>query len=265
MASNVGSAIARAIGPWLSVQRVATKNIKQAMPELSDKEVQKITTEMWENLGRTIGEFPHMRKMDKAMFDRYVTVQGAEIFQQVKTTDQHAIFFSGHFANWEMGPKTISMHEVPFSLVYRRANNAFVESLINFTRKSYQGEQIQKGTVGARYLIKALKAKRSIGILVDQKMNDGIAVPFFGRDAMTAPAIANLARRDNCLVVPSQIIRKNKYHFEVILHPPLEIPKGGDDEKEVFSIMLQINKMLEEWIRANPAQWFWVHKRWPKE
>ena len=95
-------------------------------------------------------------------------------------------------------------------------------------------------------------------MLVDQKMNDGIAVPFFGVPAMTAPAIAQLALRYDLPILPAYVLRKSGAHFEAHMFPALEYEKTGDAEKDTLAIMTAINQMLEGWIRAHPEQWFWV-------
>jgi KDO2-lipid IV(A) lauroyltransferase len=101
-------------------------------------------------------------------------------------------------------------------------------------------------------------------MLVDQKMNDGIPVPFFGRKAMTSQGIAKLALQFNYPIVPCQIIRKKGCYFKQIIYPPLSINKTGDDEKDCYNIMLEINQIFEKWIIQNPSQWFWFHNRWGK-
>jgi KDO2-lipid IV(A) lauroyltransferase len=101
-------------------------------------------------------------------------------------------------------------------------------------------------------------------MLVDQKLNDGIAVPFFGRDAMTAPALARLARRYDCIVVPVRVVRLGGAHFRLICDPPLKVPKTADAQADALALMTEVNATIERWIRARPEQWFWLHRRWPE-
>ena len=100
-------------------------------------------------------------------------------------------------------------------------------------------------------------------MLVDQKLNDGIAVPFFGRPAMTAPALGLLALRVDCTVLPTRVERLNHARFRLTLYPPLELPRSGDRDANVAALMTAVNTTLEGWIRERPEQWFWVHSRWP--
>jgi KDO2-lipid IV(A) lauroyltransferase len=94
-------------------------------------------------------------------------------------------------------------------------------------------------------------------------MNDGIPVPFFGHPAMTAPALAEFALRYDLPLIPARVVRKRGgAYFNAKVYPPLEFTRTGDKEKD---IMTAVNAMIESWVREYPDQWFWVHKRWPKE
>jgi KDO2-lipid IV(A) lauroyltransferase len=100
-------------------------------------------------------------------------------------------------------------------------------------------------------------------MLADQKMNDGIPVPFFGRPAMTASALAVLALRFDCDVLPARVERLGGAHFRLTVFPPLPLPRSGDHHADVAALMAQVNQTLEEWIRDRPGEWFWLHRRWP--
>ena len=111
--------------------------------------------------------------------------------------------------------------------------------------------------------MRALKEGEHVAILIDQKQNDGISVPFFGRDAMTNPTVAQLALRYRCPIIPGDIERLDGAHFRLTIHPPIEFEPTGDTDADVHAIMTQLNALLEAWIRRRPEQWFWVHRRWP--
>jgi KDO2-lipid IV(A) lauroyltransferase len=122
---------------------------------------------------------------------------------------------------------------------------------------------VPKGGLAARRAIEALKEGRHLALLIDQKMNDGIPVPFFGRPAMTAPAVAQLALRFDCAVVPARVERTEGAHFRLVVSPPLEIVRTGDRNADILALMTRINSVLESWIRERPEMWFWLHRRWP--
>ncbi|MBV24090.1 MAG: lauroyl acyltransferase, partial [Rhodospirillaceae bacterium] len=120
-----------------------------------------------------------------------------------------------------------------------------------------------KGSTGGRESIRVLKEGGHLVLIADQKMNDGITVPFFGREAMTAPALAQLALKFGCPVVPAKVVRTGGAHFRLTLYPPLEMPASGDKQANVAALMGQVNELIEGWVRENPGQWMWVHQRWP--
>ena len=119
--------------------------------------------------------------------------------------------------------------------------------------------------LAARELLKAMKQNECLAMLVDQKLSTGLPVPFFGHDAMTATAIAELALRTGCPIVPiyAERLEAGPY-FRVTIEAPILLENTGDRDRDVYNALLLINRKIEDRIRANPEQWFWVHKRWKR-
>lgn len=259
-ASALAGGLTRLIGPRLKVSRVARRNLARAFPEKSDAEIETIVAEAWENLGRVAGEFPHLGELVHGR----VEVAGIEHLHAVRDDGLPALFVSAHCGNWEL-PGTVAYNEgLPVTLVYRAANNPWIENLFRRGRgPAAAGGQIAKGAEGARQIMKVLKAGGHIGMLVDQKMNDGIAVPFFGREAMTAPAVGRFAAKFACPVVPLRVERLRGAHFRVTFYPPMDYAPSDDPQADTLELMTRINAMIESWIRERPGQWLWMHRRWP--
>lgn len=259
-ASNLGGWLARTLGPKVRVNRVAYRNLKLTMPEKSQSEHQEIIANMWDNLGRTIAEFPHLNRFHT---DDVMEIEGLEHMAAMRARDKACVFVSGHFANWELLPKMSGEYGIPVHLVYRHANNPYVERIIRNIRTGYQKNAIPKGAAGAKQLIKAIRDKQAIGMLVDQKMNDGIAIPLLGHSAMTAPAVASLAIKFKCYIVPVRLVRTESLQFKMKIYDPFIPASTGHQEADVENCMRDINGLFSEWIRQNPSQWLWLHKRWP--
>jgi KDO2-lipid IV(A) lauroyltransferase len=259
-ASAAGGKILRFLGPGIGVTRTARNNLQKAFPEKTLEEIEDIIGDMWENLGRTIAEYPHLHGIW-----RNVELVGAEHLQAARERRGPAIFFGGHLANWEIQPMGVKKSGIDVHLVYRKPNNPGVDGLLRHARDVGATGHIAKGEMGAREILRIIKSDGALGILVDQKFNEGIAVPFFGRDAMTAPAIAYFALKFDCALYPSRVERMGGAKFRLTFFPALSIEDTGDKEKDVLKIMTDINVLLESWIRERPAQWLWIHNRWPKE
>lgn len=257
-ASQLGGWLARHIGPLLKAHRTAQDNLARFMPELSAEGRKNILRDMWDNLGRVAAEIAFLGREELAS---RVTSSGIE---NLPEENGHALFFSGHFGNWELLPYVAWSYGHPLTLVYRKANNPYVDALIASLRSIWSDDMFPKGPAGAVKMARTIKKEMSIAMLIDQKMNDGIAVPFFGIDAMTAPALAQMALRYDLPIIPASVIRSGGAHFVGTVHPAIQTEKTGDTEKDILAIMTAINATLEGWIRERPAQWFWVHQRWPK-
>ena len=246
------------IGPKLGVTKKAYNNIKNVMPEKNEKEITKIIKDMWENLGKVAGEYPHLSKLDPEKNNK-IQVYGKKNLLLIKKTKTPAIFFSGHLANWEISPIAAIKNGVPVLSIFRRPNNPFINFLIKYLRSNLP--MAPKGKEGAKQLIYSLKKGRSIGLVIDQKMNDGIKVPFFNKPAMTSDALAQLCLRIKSLVVPVQVERIKNTNFKITFHDPLKITKNGQN-KTPIQIMTEVNLIMEKWIRKKPGQWLWLHRRW---
>jgi KDO2-lipid IV(A) lauroyltransferase len=267
-ASALGGAVARAIGPRLGVTRRARRNLTRIFPEMKPAEVERVIREMWDNLGRVAAEMPHLPRIkvldeDAAPGPRRVEAHGVEHARAARDGERPVIFFTAHIGNWEIAPLVSSRLGLPLHVVYRSANNPWADRLFLTGRREVVGGLIPKGAEGARMMLKALQAGEALGMLVDQKMNDGITVPFMGRDAMTAPALAQLALKFDCVVLPAWVERKGGAYYRLIIEPPLDLPRSGDRHADIRALTTAVNAKMEAWIRKCPGQWLWLHQRWP--
>jgi Kdo2-lipid IVA lauroyltransferase/acyltransferase len=264
-ASGLGGFVARTIGPRLGASKRAVINLRRAMPELDDAAITRIVRGMWDNLGRVIAEYPHLGEIEIFKPGGRVELQGLDLPLALRDQKKQCIFFSAHYGNWEIAVMAAVQAGYPTVTVFRAANNPLVDRILAEAREPVGSTMVPKGPSSARQLIAALEKGASLLMLVDQKMNDGIAVPFFGRDAMTAPALARLARRYDLTVIPSRVERLRGAHFRLICDPPLHVPKTKDQHADVLALMTEVNAAVERWIRLKPEQWFWLHRRWPDE
>jgi KDO2-lipid IV(A) lauroyltransferase len=261
-ASSVAGSLARALGPRLAISRTARRNLASVFPNLGAEDTEAIVRDVWENLGRVAGEFPHLPRLD-IYRDARVTIEGVEHIDRLRDDGRPGIFFTAHIGNWELAALTVTQRGVPLGIVYRAANNPTADGLIRRGRANLSGELLPKGREGARRAIAILQAGGHLGLLPDQKMNDGISVPFFGRPAMTAPAVAQFALKYECPLVPVHVVREGGFRFRVVVEPPLDIRPTGDRHADIAAVTTEVNRTIERWIRDHPGQWLWLHRRWP--
>jgi len=257
-ASAMGGSLGRAIGRFLPSSNTARQNLKAAFPEKSEAEIETIVGSMWENAGRVMAEYAHLDDIWQT-----TTMHGIEHLLAAQDSQKPTIFFTAHIANWETCPISARKYGVEMHTVYRRPNNPWVANLLNRARNSGSAGLIAKGREGAREMLSVLKKNGVLGIMMDQKMNEGMPIPFFGRDAMTADAIAAFALRFDCRVHPVRVERVDGAHFIVTVAPPMALPKTGNRKDDMRQLLTDINHHIEGWVRARPEQWTWMHKRWP--
>jgi len=261
-ASAAGGWLARTLGPLTGPHRTARRNLARALPDMPEGDAQAILRGMWDNLGRVFGEYPHFRRF-VAFPNPRIETTGAGHVQAALARGKGAILVSGHFANWEL--MALNAYRAGFdgAEVYRPINNPLVNAWIVRQRRRFAYPlQVSKTGDGARTLLKALKAGKSLAMLADQKHREGMAVPFFGRDAMTVPGPAVLAMRTGAALVPVTMVRTGGARFRMTFWPEMTVARTGDTAADVKAGLLTINTWLEDAVRANPAMWLWAHDRW---
>jgi len=268
-ASNFGGWVGRLIGPFLPASKVARRNLDFVFPEMSDREKQQIISGMWNNLGRAITELPYIHTMSDEEFSRRVQV----ITNNINKIDNKraTICLSGHFANWETGARAIIPFNDKISIIYRDNNNPLINDKYLAMRNN-RFENIAKGQSGAKDIIRAVHNKSFVCFLQDQKLNQGIEVNLFGKPAMTAKAPVSLALKFGLPFLLVHSVRLEGAHFKVYVDGPYEIKdlvsnidiyKNIEDKERILT--QKINDIIEGWIKDDPRQWFWVHRRWEKE
>ncbi len=258
-ASALGGALARTIGPLLRVHRIAERNLRRALPQLDDNAVRRALRGMWDNLGRTAAEFSDVARIPE---DR-IEVVGREHIEALRDDGKPGLLISGHIGNWELMQVTWARIGLRALGIYRAANNTKVDNIFQALRERSGNTFAPKGKRAARSILAELRDGGHVALLVDQKQNDGMAAPFFGRDAMTGYVVAEMALRFGCPVLPMRVERLSGARFRIVADAPFVAVPTGDHAADVLRVTRQINEILEGWITARPDQWFWVHRRWP--
>ena len=260
LSSSLGGTLVWSYGLFSKRNLIGMKNLDLAFPKKSNVEKKKILRKMWFHFGRVIGEYPHLHKI-KIYKNRNLKIVGINNLLDPLKRDKNCIYFSAHIGNWELSSHPLTQNGYKINFVYRALNNKFADDLLKKIRFKYGVKLIKKGSEGAKDCIRALKNKENLGMLIDQKMNDGLPVNFFNKIAMTAPAIAKFALKFKCQIVPALCVREKGVKYKIEYFKPIQysfLKKLGSEEK----IMLYLNKIIERWIIEHPEQWIWVHDRW---
>jgi len=263
-ASNLGSILGKSIGPLFRSKEIIKQNIKIALGEIDKKEETIIINSMWSNIGRTFAEYVFLKdfKFNRTNFD-HMKINGVSYLEEIKKNNETVIFYSCHFANFELMAMELDKFGIKCAAIYRPLNNFFLNPLMEYLRMKYIcPNQIPKGRMGMREIIGKVKNGYSVALMVDQRVSEGPRTPFFNKLAHTTTIPAQLALKYNCKLVPISIARKDGTNFEINIYEPYKIEKTGNDDEDIKNITLKINQTVEKMIIKNPKQWIWSHNRW---
>jgi KDO2-lipid IV(A) lauroyltransferase len=263
-ASNLGAILGKFIGPLFRSKDITKKNIKIGLGEINEQKESEIINDMWSNIGRTFAEYIFLKdfKFNRTNFD-HMKINGTNYLDEIKRNNESVIFYSGHFANFELMAMELDKFGIKCAAIYRPLNNFFLNPIMEYLRIKYVSpNQIPKGRMGMREIIAKVKNSYSIALMVDQRVSEGPRTLFFNKPAHTTTIPAQLALKYNCKLVPISLERKEGANFEMTVHTPYKIQKTGNDEEDTKNITNKINQIIEKMILRNPKQWIWTHNRW---
>lgn len=264
-ASALGGWIGRNVFSHLPPDRVARANLAAAFPEKSETERDAIRRAMWDNLGRVVAEYPHLGKFSPLGGDPRITASYPPGVTPESFRGQPLMFLSAHLANWEMLPILGEQYGLDGAAVVRPPNNPYIADWIARQRSLNGPGSLLAKQSAARRMFAQLRGGKALYILVDQKLREGIAVPFFGRDAMTTPAPAALALKTGARIIMAANRRTGGPRFHATISEGPAFTPSGDEARDVLALTAAITARIEDIIRADPAQWLWIHNRWPTD
>ena len=259
ISSNFGSFIGKTLGPFFRSKKKIIQNIRKALPDEDEKNVEIIINKMWKNYGRILSEYIFIKKFRNSINENFITIEGEEILTEIKNKQEQVVFVSGHFNNFELMAMQLEKSGINLAAIYRPLNNIFLNKIMERIRKKYIcKKQIKKGKSGTRELLESFKKNYSVALMLDQRVSEGIKSNFFGQPALTTTIPAQLVKKFRCKIVPVYIERINEVFFKIKISKPIFY----NENTSIEEITLDLNKWLEKMILANPDQWIWSHDRW---
>ncbi len=248
------------LGRLSKYNKIAKNNCKIVFSDFSDKEITKIINNSWKNLGKNLYELNNLKKLieDK----NAIKILGLEKLKKIKKENSPVIFFSIHSGNWEICVPILDKSGFNIGAIYRHINNVFFDRYIFKKRtdslKTKNSFYTPKGKLSAKEILEGVINNKNIFLLVDQKDSAGTLINFFGRKVKTQTGFLKIARKYNLKIIPMRNIRLPDNTLQITFEEPLGHSNDNisDDKK-----MLEINAIVERWIRESPENWFWQHKR----
>lgn len=193
-----------------------------------------------------------------------IRYEGLEHYLAAREKGQGVLVLTGHLGAWELSSFYHSLMGFPMGLVIRRLDNPLVDAFVNQVRCLHGNRVIHKDDF-ARGLISAMRAGETVGILMDTNMTppQGIFVPFFGIQACTASGLAKVALKTGAAVLPGFLLRDGQSSTYVLrFGEQITLVETGDTTADVAANTAMFTETIERYVRDNPEQWLWMHRRW---
>lgn len=263
-ASAAGRWLLQTIGPHLAKTRHIQRNLRLAFPAKSDAEIDTLTRAVWGNLGAVLAEYPHLITIcgDAAPARVQVLVKGD--INAFKHPQRPAIFVTAHLANWEVAAYVAARLGPPLTGLYTPLQNPWLDRMLYRYRQALGCGMVSRDRA-ARALLRCLEAGQSVGLIVDQRVDSGKPLGFFGHDKLTTLVPASLALRFGCELLPIRVERLENARFRVTIYAPVEPDvQAATNEAKASQMMAKVNELFETWIREQPQDWQCGNRRWPK-
>ena len=246
------------------LRRAAIFNLQLAFPQWTDKERKRAVRHMIQQIGWMAGEFSQFPKYTRANIERTVALDGYENFDAARRRGKGVLFLTGHMSAWELAPFAQALYGNPLHFLVRPIANAKVDALINRYRCLSGNRPIEKNR-SARAVLRVLSEGGTVGVLSDHNtsLEEGVFVDFFGIPASTTSGLARLALRTDAAVVPGFLSwDRERRKYRLCFEPAVELSRSSDEEADVRENTQRFTRVIEDYVRAHPDQWLWVHKRW---
>lgn len=270
--ANVLGRLMRFVGPWLPEHKVGRENLRAAFPDKSPEEIENILAGVWDNLGRVAAEFAHIDRIIIHDPDRPERSGDPDVicdevtYARLKLLGDRTrpnLVFAAHLANWEIPALAPHSFGYPTSILYRRPNIGGASDAIVDMRARCMGNMVASGLDAPLKLGRALEKGEHVALLVDQHTTQGVDVMFFGRWAKANPLIVQLARLTGATIRGVRVWRlPDGNHFRGEFTDEIVPVRDADGRIDIQGTMQAITSVVEGWVRENPEQWLWLHRRW---
>ena len=245
---------------------IVMTNLNLAFGETKSKEEKlEIAKKCYYNFAKYLGiNFILNQNTTKQKILKQVVFKNEHFLLDAIRSGRPIIVTTAHFGQWEIFPLAVAAHFGPSSVLGRKLDSSVMDKILRANRAQFDVELIDKNG-GAKDILKALKARRIVGILVDQNTapKDGIKVKFFGKDVLHTPAASVLAQKTNALIINAFIYQKGENLNEICFEEPIDI-STFDKEDAVQKVTQMQCSACEEMVRARPEEYFWFHQRFKR-
>ena len=244
-------------------REIALDNLTYAFGhEKQFQEIEEIARQVFINLVKIVFEIAWSLHLKESQFTQHFKIDGYHNIKNAYQKGRGVLALTAHFGNWELLTIIASMIKFPINIVVRPLDFKPLDHFIFNLRTRYGGKIIPKER-SIHAIIKSLNRGEMGALLMDQNVDwyEGVFVDFMGHRACTSKGLALFALKTEAPVVPVFMIRE-KSGLRAEFEPEIVTVKTGDRQKDIETNTQEYNRVIENFIRLYPDQWFWIHQRW---
>lgn len=244
-------------------RRIVLDNLRPSFPDWDAARLEAVARGVYAHFGAVMLDLLWMEGRSPAELAALVEFEGVENIRAAGERGRGILYCTAHLGNWEIHAIAHAVSQEPLTVVARPLDNPALDARLVALR-AVSGNRIIYKRKALASVLKELRAGRGAAMLLDQNVqaDDGIFVEFFGRPAATTTVAAALALKTGCALVPGWTELRDDGRYVLRYEPALEVNPDADREAEVARITQEIARRTEQWIRRNPTQWLWMHRRW---
>jgi KDO2-lipid IV(A) lauroyltransferase len=263
IAMSVGGYLFSVLGPRFPKSRQMRENLQLIFPAWSNAEVDRCTKDIWRSFGENVAGVPHMASYVNGRMKDQLIIDWR--FDPASLEGRPFITCGAHLGHWEFGNAIFGRTGRDCVVTYKQVHS----KVLNVTLMSYRqlngAQYVEKSTI-PRQSVVAMKENKILHFTVDQRVEEGGPVSFFGLPAKASYFPMRLAMKFSCPILPVECIREGRDSFRIVIHEPIYANNSIRDEGEqAAAFAQQVYRRLESLISARPAQWFCLSRRWSKE
>jgi KDO2-lipid IV(A) lauroyltransferase len=247
-------------------REIARRNMALALPEIGAAERERLVRDCFRHFGAALCDAVSSSRFGSVEICRRFTLEGWENVQEAEKLGRGTFILTAHLGFWELAPPVLGLYLGPVGIVVRPADNPWLDRELAALRERFGNATFPKRGA-ARKMLETLRGRGRVGILIDQRVQakEGIETTFFGHPALTSPILARMSLRTGAPVVPVTIYPAPQGRYRLVARPAIHPPAGAkDDEPAVTDLTHRYLAAAEDDIRANPAMWLWMHRRWDR-
>jgi KDO2-lipid IV(A) lauroyltransferase len=255
-------------------RRAAINNMQHVLGPVPREVLRRNVRGVFRNLARAYFDLCRAPSLSNAQIDRMVDFdeEGWQRVVDLHNQGKGIIMVSGHYGAFDEITQVISRRGLPLTILIAQFKPAWLSDFITQLRAARglkmmlvsEEEGHSLNLAALKESIYLLRRGELLGVIADRNLEEhGVAIPFFGAEAVMAAGVAKMALRTKSTIVTSFCTRLPRKRYSVVFDEPIEPVGSSSNEEDIRNLLIKIFDRFEHYISRNPDQWLLLQPVWP--